>query len=254
MIFKIEDEGKKVFLHTEGLPKDRVLAIIQELQGIMIESYQQDAAPAEESGGTIEQMNLEPIQEEIQEEIQEKVEQEEEPASPPAPGATIGEKISAETAAALDAIKEEDGGELIAEYEKAKDAIDRGLEKLHAERSTKYEEAEIQDATEDVQEMIRELHALGAHDRNYKITPDGKRLLYQCYYVCPACDNRGKRFVYRGAKTTTCHDCKKQMAIKPSEIVGEFPTVDRHGNIYTAGGWIRTGETRAENEQIMKRF
>lgn len=233
MLFNYEDNNKKVFLETDGLPRGRVLAIIQELQGMLFED---DEAERAEEISTIEHMDLEPIEEEddlIYQENQEETKAEKVWKGWPPRPSTIAEQVGEETAVALDSITVPPiPDEMVEAYQAAMPKIEEGRERLEEVRKERHEEA-----TAEVQEIVEKLHANGANDWNYKISDDGRRVMYQCYYICPACKNRGKRFILKFAKTTTCHQCKKQMGIKPSIVGAEFPTVDQYGNIFVAGEW-----------------
>lgn len=58
--------------------------------------------------------------------------------------------------------------------------------------------------------------------------------LFQTYYVCPKCKNKGKRFIPKYAFQTNCHTCGFKMRVKPASFKG-FPEPDRFGNILVAG-------------------
>ena len=244
MLFNFEDTDRKVYLQTEGLPPDRIMPIIQELQEMLLENYEEEQ---EERVDTIAQMDLEPFEEEGSpvyhaDQIKPEPKKEKVWKGWPHPPTPIAEQIGQETVVAMDSVTVPPiTEEMVDAYAEAMKAIKPAREKLEEDRAERHEEA-----TNEVEETVRMLHARGAKDFNYKISEDGRRVMYQCYYKCPACGDKGKRFVLKFAKTTSCHQCKKTMGIKPSIEGAEFPTVDKYGNIFVAGDWIPAKAEPAE--------
>lgn len=70
-----------------------------------------------------------------------------------------------------------------------------------------------------------------------RIWPDGTTT-YQCYYVCPSCNDRGKQYVKTSARQTYCKSCSKQLKIEFATSKG-FPHQDGFGNYYIAGKFQR---------------
>lgn len=74
-------------------------------------------------------------------------------------------------------------------------------------------------------------------DFGVKIKEDGKKL-YQLFYICPQCKNKGKRFVPNGAKYTNCHECNKRMAVDYATDKG-VGYQDEFSNFFIAGDFQR---------------
>lgn len=66
-----------------------------------------------------------------------------------------------------------------------------------------------------------------------KIKDDGTKL-YQCFYKCYACLNKGKHFIYKDSETTYCHNCQHILKVNPAHPNG-FPNRDTFGNFFRAG-------------------
>lgn len=266
MIFKIEDGEKKIFLHTEGLPKPQILKVIQDLQEIMNDSYRIVMSPEHIDGEAIWQsvQSAEPG-----------IVTEEGGVEPYDPEEDDLHYQEEEAAADL---LNDDEIQLAAEYNRMAEVIDRATIERQEEKSAREEEAEaerleaerrnaervliqeeleenLRESDEDLAEMLDKLHQGGAiRGSDYRISDDGLRILYKCYYVCPACGTKSKRYVFRAQRTTSCHECKKRMMIKPSLIDEEFPTLDKFNNIFVAGEWMRPGESREEVEKELQRI
>lgn len=174
-----------------------------------------------------------------------------------------------------EADEDEDFGELLtdderalaAEYHAMAAAIDKAVqerkeEKAEREAAAAVDSPPVEEAhpieelfTEDTAEIVDKLKAKGANEGfDYRTTDDGKRVLLKCYYICPACGTKSKRYVFKDQRTTSCHECKKRMTIRPSVKDEPFPTIDRFNNIYVAGEFLRAGETMDDLEKELKRI
>lgn len=80
-----------------------------------------------------------------------------------------------------------------------------------------------------------------------------KKELYQTYYICPKCKNRGKRFIPKHATHTNCHSCFNQMRIKSASLKG-FPNKDKFGNIFVAGEFKPSPETQEIESQKFEKI
>lgn len=66
-----------------------------------------------------------------------------------------------------------------------------------------------------------------------KTTDDGEKK-YQCRYVCPNCENKGKRFVFEHNNVAYCHKCNEKMKLHSvKSLTGQEK--DIFNNYYAAG-------------------
>lgn len=66
-----------------------------------------------------------------------------------------------------------------------------------------------------------------------KVTDDGEEK-YQCRYVCPNCEHKGKRFVFEHSNFVYCHECNQKMPIRSvKSLTGKEK--DIFNNYYAAG-------------------
>lgn len=66
-----------------------------------------------------------------------------------------------------------------------------------------------------------------------KTTDDGEKK-YQCRYVCPNCENKGKRFVFEHNNVAYCHECNEKMKLHSvKSLTGQEK--DIFNNYYAAG-------------------
>lgn len=99
-----------------------------------------------------------------------------------------------------------------------------------------------------------------AYSGYYKKTDDisimlnnEKKELYQTYYICPKCKNRGKRFIPKHATHTNCHSCFNQMRVKSASLKG-FPNKDKYGNIFVAGEFKPSPESQEIESQKFEKI
>jgi hypothetical protein len=77
-----------------------------------------------------------------------------------------------------------------------------------------------------------------------KETPEGT--LYQLFYICPNCRNKGKHFVDKSCIETFCHDCGYNMKPRAATNKG-FGYQDDFSNYFIAGKFKRADEISWEN-------
>lgn len=66
-----------------------------------------------------------------------------------------------------------------------------------------------------------------------KVTDDGEEK-YQCRYVCPNCEHKGKRFVFEHNNVAYCHECNEKMKLHSvKSLTGQEK--DIFNNYYAAG-------------------
>jgi hypothetical protein len=87
-----------------------------------------------------------------------------------------------------------------------------------------------------------------------KETPEGT--LYQLFYICPNCRNKGKHYVDKSCIETFCHDCGYTMKPRAATDKG-FGYQDDFNNYFIAGRFKRANEITweyfgSENEDIQE--
>lgn len=70
---------------------------------------------------------------------------------------------------------------------------------------------------------------------------NGKKL-YQTYYICPKCGDRGKRFLEKGDIFVYCHKCEKRMRVRDAVAGTHGKKQDEYGNFFIAGKYKRPEE------------
>lgn len=67
---------------------------------------------------------------------------------------------------------------------------------------------------------------------------------YQCYYICPKCLDRNKRYISPDTKTIVCKTiaCGQVMEVRDATNKG-FPHEDVYHNVYIAGTFVRIGDS-----------
>lgn len=67
--------------------------------------------------------------------------------------------------------------------------------------------------------------------------------LFQTYYWCDNCGNRGKRFIAKGVKKVHCHACNERMIVEPATFDFDengVPFQDKFQNYYIARELVNT--------------
>lgn len=77
---------------------------------------------------------------------------------------------------------------------------------------------------------------------------EGDTPLYQTYYVCPKCGNKGRRYLPMNQNTIFCHKCNHAMKKNPSTRRG-FPDRDQFGNFFIAGDFRVESLTKVSEQQ-----
>ncbi|MED2737023.1 hypothetical protein [Bacillus toyonensis] len=74
-------------------------------------------------------------------------------------------------------------------------------------------------------------------DPSVRLSTNGKEI-YQMYYKCPRCSNKGKRYIPKESIYTNCHSCHFRMRVQHATTLG-FPNKDAFQNIFIAGAFKR---------------
>lgn len=69
-------------------------------------------------------------------------------------------------------------------------------------------------------------------------------LKYQAFYVCPECQNKGKRRVPEDATEIECHNCSEKMPLRLATDEG-LPAKDIFGNQFIAGTFVKATPEKA---------
>lgn len=212
MKFQMENGEKKIVLEMYGFSPEDVVEVSRTLHKLHDRAF-----------------DLSEEQDEVEENRPQKAE------TLPLHSRTDWEERVPETATGMSALQ--------AAFEAAAPNIAVGIQERKEEKFKSYIPAHpiVDDAN--LKKEIEALEKKGAVKQNYKISDNRKVLLYQCYYVCTSCKNRGKHYVPKDRESVTCHECNTRMEIKPSEIFGEFPYVDHYGNCFVAGDFHRAGDS-----------
>lgn len=75
------------------------------------------------------------------------------------------------------------------------------------------------------------------NDSSVRLNTNGKKI-YQMYYKCPRCTNKGKRYIPKESIYTNCHSCHFRMRVQHATTQG-FPNKDAFQNVFIAGAFNR---------------
>ncbi|GAB6669765.1 hypothetical protein [Bacillus cereus] len=72
---------------------------------------------------------------------------------------------------------------------------------------------------------------------------------YQCYYICPKCLDKNKRYILPDTKTIVCKTftCGEVMDVRDATNKG-FPYEDVYHNVFIAGTFVRVGDSPKTTE------
>ena len=144
-------------------------------------------------------------------------------------------------------VEEQLAEELLTKEDKVLEKVEEKVEEIPKDEEVTLNSDTIGDATEDSQ--ANKLISTDTQDTNPSVRLNhNKEKLYQTFYICPKCSNKGKRYIPRQAIYITCHNCSRDMRIKPATSKG-FPNPDSYGNVFIAGNFIRVEDLEIQEEK-----